>query len=250
MQESDFSRSALVALAEENGVPIGGDAADTLCEFARAVLRENEKYNLTAITETRDFMLLHLIDSLAIVPYLPAGARILDLGCGAGFPSIPIAALRPDIAVFALDATAKKASFVNDAALALGLSNVSAVSGRAEELARLREYRESFDIVTARAVSRLRILCELAAGFIRVGGSLLAMKGPAAQTESEAAECGALPAALGFDRVAITAFELRDPVGGKTVSRSIAEMKKTSATPAAYPRRYAQIVKSGLRQDR
>ncbi len=231
-------------LCRENSLPCGEAEANMLSKFADFLLSENEKYNLTAIKEPRALMLRHLCDSLTVVPLIPKGSRVLDIGSGAGFPALPLAVMRPDVAVTALDATAKKAAFIGSAASMLNLSNLTAISGRAEELAHNAEYRESFDIVTARAVSRLSVLAELAAGFIKTGGILLAMKGDPETTAEELRASEAVCRRLFLTHEGTELLTLTDSSAGESLSRAIVSLKKTAPTPAAYPRRYSQIIKN------
>ena len=231
-------------ICRENSLPCGEPEARKLSDFADFLLAENEKYNLTAIREERALMLRHLCDSMTVIPLIPEGARVLDIGSGAGFPALPLALLRPDVNVTALDATAKKTSFINAAASKLALSNLAAVSGRAEELAHDPAYREAFDIVTARAVSRLSVLSELAAGFIKPGCRLLAMKGDPSTTEDELRAAEKICRALSLSHEETKLLTLTDAGAGEELSRSIVIMKKTAPTPASYPRRYSQIIKN------
>ena len=229
-------------LCEVNNIDCGEREAQMLSDFADFLLSENEHYNLTAIKEPRALMLRHLIDSLTLLPHIPPNAHILDIGSGAGFPAIPIAVLRPDVTVTALDSTAKKIAFISAATQKLRLSNITAIHARAEELAHDTAYREKFSVVTARAVSHLRILCELSAAYLVPDGVLLAMKGEPMQTETELSE-SAITARVGLTYQNTHSLTLRDPAADETLARTIVTMKKTGTTPVSYPRRYSQIVK-------
>ena len=197
---------------------------------------ENEKYNLTAVTDMEGVILLHFADSLMGATLIPEGATVLDVGCGAGFPSLPLALCRPDISLTATDATAKKIAFVEMAAEKMGLSNLRAVVGRAEVLGR-GEWRDSFDIVTARAVAALPMLCELCAPFCRVGGHLVALKGRTAAEELAASRhaIGELKCKVSFTK------EYKIGEGESMQGRGIILLEKTARTPNAYPRPFARI---------
>ena len=167
---------------------LDGDKTARLSAFAARLVETNEKFNLTAVTDPEEIAFKHFADCAALIPLLPRKGKILDVGCGAGFPSLVLAILCPDLSVVALDATEKKVRFVSDCASSLGLANLTAVSGRAETLASPgAPDREAFDCVTARAVARLQVLSELCLPFVSVGGTFLAMKGPLAERESEEA---------------------------------------------------------------
>ena len=201
------------------------------------LIEENEKYNLTALTEEDDVILLHFADSLMGVSLLPKGASVIDIGCGAGFPALPLAIVRPDITVTATDATAKKTSFVAAAAERLSLGNVKTLTGRAELLARDEAYRDAFDVATARAVAALPVLLELSTPFVRKGGLFLALKGRSAMEELEASRhaMGGLKCKVRFTKE----YEIGE--GDAAQGRGILLLEKAAPTPDTYPRAYARI---------
>lgn len=157
----------------EIGVNLTPSALDKLEGYFGMVVEQNKVFNLTAITEEKDFVVKHIEDSLAGISLIPDNAKLLDIGAGAGFPSMPIAVAREDVSVTALDSTAKKMTFLASCAKTLGVSNFSTVSARAEDK---RDMFGKFDVVTARAVSSLQILLELAMPFLKVGGRFIAYK--------------------------------------------------------------------------
>ena len=209
-----------------------------LTEF---MLEQNQLFNLTAITDPKKIIFLHYADCATLAARLPKGAKIVDIGCGAGFPTLPIGILRPDITVLGIDSTAKKVNYVNQAAQLLGLTNVRAEVARAEEFAQTSA-RESFDIATARAVSELRVLAELALPLVRVGGSFIAMKGKNAEFELSGAKRAL--AMLGGKFKKTEPIALSD--GTETVEHPLIYIEKSTKTPTAYPRAYAQISKKPL----
>lgn len=215
-------------------VKISDKTADCLASFSEKVLNANRQFNLTAITEEPDFTEKHLIDSLAAADMIPFGASICDIGAGAGFPSVPLAAARHDITVTALDSTAKKTSFLKRAAEELGLVNLRVRNARAEDCADLRE---TFDCACARAVAVLPILLELAFPLLKTGGLFFAYK----TDKSEMLQAARALNVLNGDLTAEKHFTL--PSGD---SRCIMVFRKTKPTPDEYPRPYAAIKKSPL----
>ena len=210
--------------------------------FTYILWQTNKSLNLTALTDAHDMTVKHLADSLLVAPYFSEGASVIDVGCGGGFPTFPLAIARPDLKITALDSTEKKVNFVRTTARELGFDNITAVCGRAEELAS-GDMRESFDFATARAVAALPVLAELCLPFVRVGGSFVAMKSMRIDEELAAARAKNIFAVLGGEREPrVDLPELVD--GDERLSRSIATARKISATPPKYPRPYAQILKN------
>jgi 16S rRNA (guanine527-N7)-methyltransferase len=152
------------------------------------LLEANRATNLTRITEESDFLERHLLDSLAIAPFLPSGARLADIGSGAGFPAIPIAIARPDVQVLAVESVGKKCQFIHAMAERLALPNLSVCNDRSETMGRHSDFRERFDMVTARAVAALPVLLELCTPLVKPGGRFLAMKGLSYEAELAASE--------------------------------------------------------------
>lgn len=217
------------------------EITDRFFALTEFLLSENARYNLTAITEPHDMILRHYADSAASARYLPTGATLLDVGCGAGFPSLPLAILRPDLTVTALDATAKRVEFVRAAGERLSLSNLRTVCARAEDYAR-GEGREAFSAVTARAVANLRTLSELCLPCVEVGGLFLAMKAKSAAEElSEARHAISV---LGGKCEREETLTLTN--GAEELSRTALLIRKLRKTPPEYPRAYARILKKPL----
>jgi 16S rRNA (guanine527-N7)-methyltransferase len=133
--------------------------------------------NLTAITDEAEFAVKHFIDSLTLMPWLPAGAKVLDVGTGAGFPGVPLKIARPDIKLTLMDSLRKRIFFLRETVDGLKLEDVTCLHARAEEFIRKPEHKERYDICTARAVARLTGLVGYTLPFVKPGGLLLAMKG-------------------------------------------------------------------------
>ncbi|MFC4652300.1 16S rRNA (guanine(527)-N(7))-methyltransferase RsmG [Lactococcus nasutitermitis] len=193
----------------------------------------NEKINLTAITEKSEVYLKHFYDSVAPILYgcvFDSSVKILDIGAGAGFPSLPMKILFPDLQVTIIDSLNKRIIFLTELSKMLGLENVTLLHGRAEDFGQNPLYREQFDLVTARAVARLSVLSELTLPFLKKNGQLLSLK--ASQFEEELSDAKRAIAVLGakFDRE--IAYEL--PNGDE---RHIAVITKKKETPKKYPRK-------------
>ncbi len=221
---------------------LSGDALDKFNTLIDRMISVNENMNLTAIKDPEGVIYKHIVDSAAIVPYIPQNARLLDVGTGGGFPLLPVAILRSDVRLTGLDSTAKKLRYIDETADILGLSNVKTLTGRAEELAHNRQYRGAFGVVTARAVASLNVLCELCIPFVKENGVFLSMKGSAADEEMKAAISAA--SQLGASRPEDNAFTLL--CSYEQLSRHIISFKKIKNTPENFPRAYSRISKKPL----
>lgn len=209
--------------------------------IAERLAAVNPHMNLTALTAPEEIALLHIYDSLALRLACDfTGRTVVDVGCGGGFPALPVAAVLAPGRVTALDATAKKLAFVAETAQAAGLTNVDTLCGRAEELGRLPAYREGFDIAVSRGVARLNVLAEWSLPLVRPGGLFVAMKGP--RGEEEAAEAANAFAAVGGGSVRVIPYEI--PVFGR--SHRLIVVEKKAATPGMYPRPNGKIMKKPL----
>ncbi len=215
-------------------------------DFTDILLSTNEHLNLTAVRDEDGVILKHLADSLIVAEHIRDGASVIDVGCGGGFPTFPLAIARPDLTVTALDSTEKKIRFVASTAKELGLSNIIPISGRAEDFAKA-ELRESFDVATARAVAALPVLTELCMPFVKVGGTFAAMKATNADTELADTQGSGLFRTLGGEgEPDVREYSLTD--GTESLSRVVITVKKLQKTPPKYPRPYAQIVKANKKK--
>ncbi len=205
------------------------------------LLEVSKIMNLTAIKEEKAIILRHFADSLTVAPFLPQNAKIIDIGCGAGFPCLPLAICRPDLHITALDSTEKRIRYVNETAKLLELTNLTGITARAEEAGR-EALRETFDAATARAVADLPVLSELCLPFVRPGGVFLAMKAARAPEELEKAR----PAFKKLGGAVLGSHNITLHGEAETDSRVIIEIAKTARTPKEYPRAYAKIVKKPL----
>ena len=205
------------------GLSLSEEICNQLCNFGRAMVKQNEVMNLTGITEDAPVAKLHLLDSLTVLACADLeGKSIIDVGCGAGFPGVPVAIASPKAKVTLLDSLAKRMNWLETVLPQLGVANAECVTARAEEAVVTR--RESYDYATSRAVARLNILLELTAPYVKVGGAVLAMKGAAAKEELEEAK-SAIPK-LGLKLESVREF----PVDG--AMHAVIVLRKVSPTPS------------------
>ena len=218
------------------GLQLPESVQDTLCAFGSAVVEQNKVMNLTAITEPEQVAKLHLLDCLSLLTVADlAGKRMIDVGCGAGFPGVPVKIACPQVELTLLDSLGKRMNWLETILPQLGVE-ATCVTARAEEAITTR--REQYDIATSRAVARLNILLELTAPYVKVGGYVLAMKGTAAQEELDEAKNAIRRLGLKLEKIA------QFPVDG--TAHTVIVLKKVAPTPPQYPRRYAKIKQSPL----
>jgi len=199
---------------------------------------KNKVMNLTAISGEEDCARLHFLDSSA--PLLVAdmtGKKVIDVGTGAGFPGLPLKIMDSSISLTLLDSLDKRIRFLQEVSSAAGLQDINFVHGRAEEPG---EMRECFDFAVSRAVARLSILCEFCLPYVKVGGTFLALKGPAAGEEIEEAKKAISILGGKLEKV----YEYAVP--GTELRHNIVVIKKASPTPKKYPRRFALMKKNPL----
>nr|WP_283243697.1 16S rRNA (guanine(527)-N(7))-methyltransferase RsmG [Feifania hominis] len=213
-----------------------------LWTIAERLIEKNRVMNLTAITEPAEVVEKHLLDSASLLGEGLIGPqmRVIDVGCGAGFPGLPLAVLRPESFFVLLDATRKKLHHIDEVAGELRLFNLETIHARAEELGANPSFREQYDVATARAVAALPKLCELCLPFVRVGGMFLAMKGAGAADEVKDA-ANAIQT-LGGELEEIKQIAIK----GSDLTHCIIVIRKKSRTPQKYPRIGAQMAKNPL----
>ncbi len=224
----------IFARCQTAGIPLSEEAADKLFKFHLLLTDWNKHMDLTAVLEESEMVDRHYIDSLTPLKtdrLFPKGTSVIDVGSGAGFPGIPLAIARPDIQVTLLDAQQKRIRFLQEVSMQLNLKNVRTVHGRAEDVAHLIEFRESFDLALARAVASLPALLELLLPFVHVGGRALCWKGPAVMDE--------LPS--GENAARLLGGKLEEPIPTSIPGRDWAHLLlpclKTGKTLRQYPRK-------------
>ncbi len=215
----------------------------TLYQLTEHMTTVGQSLNLTAIKEPEDIILKHYIDSLTVSSLIPENAKVLDVGCGAGFPTFPLAIFRRDIEITALDSTAKRTKYVHETAELLHLNHVHVVTARAEEYAQNSCFREQFDIVTARAVASLSILAELCLPLCRIGGFFIAMKAKQAEEELYKAQnaiqtCGGK--VLQCSDINLISNQQT------TDARVLITIQKFFSSPKNFPRHFSKISKKPL----
>ncbi len=239
----DEFEGLFAAALQRNGIsPLSREQNESFFAFTQYFTEVNAHTNLTAIRDVADIIDKHYVDCLAVSEQIPNGASILDLGCGPGFPSIPLAIARRDLSIVALDSTDKKIRFLKESIAILKLSNLTAVCGRAED-AEIRKQIGQKEVVVSRAVAKMSVLSELCLPYVTVGGKLIAMKGAKADDELEEAKNGIR--ILGGGEPIVISSELRLHCNANE-KRAFVVVPKQKPTPAAYPRAYAAILKKPL----
>lgn len=224
--------------AKEISVPLSAEHISAFSKFTSLLREWNQKMNLTNIIDDEGIAMRHFIDSLTLVSHLQneqkkqkkEDLQLLDVGSGAGMPGIPLRLAMPELRVTLLDSLKKRVGFLEHACKSLAIDDVRVIASRAEDAGHLKQYREQFDIVTARAVAELQVLIEYCMPFVKPGGIFLAMKG---QVEEEANVARKAIILLGGTIEEIHSFVLP----GTDVERAIIVIRKLRNTPPSYPRK-------------
>ena len=219
------------------GLPTEGIPA--LMRYADLLVEKNKVMNLTAITEPADIATLHFLDSVAMLTLADLkGKKMADIGTGAGFPGMPLKIVEPSLRLTLLDSLNKRIDFLKEVCADLGLNDVECVHGRAEEFA--ASHRETYDIVTSRAVANLQMLSELCLPLVKVGGYFLSMKAVDSEEEVNAAKNAIKTLGGQIEKVVDYA------IPGTDVQHRLIFIKKIKETPKKYPRAFAKIKKNPL----
>ncbi|MDO4869636.1 MAG: 16S rRNA (guanine(527)-N(7))-methyltransferase RsmG [Bacillota bacterium] len=220
-------------ILKQQNIEVSDQQLRTLEQYMTEILRLNEEINLTAITDRDDFIQKHFVDSLlcAGAQQVREAKRVCDIGTGAGFPGIPLAVVYENIDFVLADSLDKRVKIIRQLCESLEIPNVTPVHGRAEELARRKEYREGFDLCVSRAVANMNTLSEYCLPFLKVGGTFIAYKGPGCEAEIKAAAKAI--EILGGSEAEIMTPQFEDvPFEHKLVY-----VKKIRQTPKTYPRK-------------
>jgi 16S rRNA (guanine527-N7)-methyltransferase len=229
--------------AEDVGLQLTREQYDKFITYMRLLQEWNEKINLTAIVEDEEVIKKHFIDSIKAFKReeFKNANTLIDVGTGAGFPGLPIAIMKNDINVTLLDSLNKRINFLNTVINKLGLSNVTTIHSRAEDGGRDVKLREKFDIATSRAVANMSVLSELCLPYVKIGGSFIALKGPAVDQEIKDS-IGAVKI-LGGDLVDISEINIE----GTELRHNLVTVKKIKQCPKTYPRKAGSISKNPIK---
>ena len=216
---------------KEFNIEINEEQIKSFEKYMNLLLEWNEKINLTAITQPEEVKLKHFVDSLTVLKYINDDDKVIDIGTGAGFPGIPLKIMKKNAKITLLDSLNKRINFLNIVIETLNLSNIQAIHGRAEEIARNKLYREKYDVAVSRAVANLSILTEYMLPFVKVGGKCICMKGANVNEEIEKAKNAIKE--LGGEIERVDNFYLSD----NDNERNIIVIKKVKETKSKYPRK-------------
>lgn len=220
----------LLKVFGEYGITITDTQVKQFELYYKLVLEWNEKFNLTSILEQHDVIIKHFLDSVLICEHLKENAKLIDIGAGAGFPSVPIKILRPDIEIVMVDGLNKRITFLNEVITKLGLKNATAIHERCELLAHKPEFREKFDYCVARAVAETNVLSEYCLPFVKLFGYMVAYKSRSANEELEKAKSAI--EVLGGKLTDVKNYKLKEI----DAERNLIFIQKKFKTPAKYPR--------------
>lgn len=239
MEKAKFLEN-LINKAKQINVVITEEKANRFYEYNNLLLEWNEKINLTAITDEREIILKHFIDSLTINRYIGNAETVMDIGTGAGFPGIPLKIVNENKSFILVDALNKRINFLEEVKNNLKLNDLDLIHSRSEDLAKDLNYRENMDIVTSRAVANLRVLVEYMLPFVKLNGLCICMKGP--NVKEEIAEAENAINILGgkiekVDKIILPESE---------IERNIIVIKKINKTPSKYPRKAGTATKQPL----
>ena len=235
-------KTLLLRCTQEMGLMLTEEQVDQFFLYRQLLLSWNEKMNLTAITDPTEVVLKHFADCLSLLPQakLPQGAKVIDVGTGAGFPGIPIKIARPDLSLTLLDSLQKRITFLDEVVQSLGLTNVTLYHSRAEDGGRNPALREQFDGCVARAVASLPVLAEYCLPFLKVGGVFVALKGPDAQKEWQESQKALKVLGGGAGQVLPVQVPFTD------LSHCLVVVEKTHQTPKTYPRKAGTAAKKPI----
>lgn len=223
------------------GVRFSVEQIEQFYKYMNLLIEWNEKMNLTAITEPKEIILKHFIDSLTILKYIDDNSKLVDVGTGAGFPGVPLSIMNPTLKITLVDSLNKRLIFLQEVVKELNLKNIEIVHARAEEFGQNKNYREKFDIATSRAVANLVTLSEYLVPLVKIGGKIISMKASNAKEEINDAQKAI--EVLGGKIEKIEEFDLPE----SDIGRTIIIIDKNKCTPAIYPRKAGTPAKEPIK---
>lgn len=236
MEYNEFEE-LFMQLANEYNIKINGDI-NKYYKYMNSIIEKNQFINLTSITEPKEFVIKHFIDSLVVSNYIE-GNKVLDIGTGAGFPGVPLAINSLDKSFVLIDSVNKKLDVIRGTIKELDINNIEVIHSRAEDLANNEKYREKFDVVVSRAVANLTTLVEYMLPFVKVGGICICMKGP--NYENEVDEARKAISILGGKIEKVLNLDIEGN------ERNIIFIRKNSSTPTKYPRGQGKPLKEPIK---
>lgn len=239
MEFEEFKREFEKYLAKMN-ISLLKEQYGQFYAYMKLLIEWNEKMNLTAITDPKEIILKHFVDSLTIAKYVKEDKSIIDMGTGAGFPGIPIKIYRKDVKAVLADSLNKRIKFLDEVIDKLKLENVETIHCRAEELGKNKQYREKFDYATSRAVANLSTLSEYLMPFVKLNGKCIFMK--TIEVEEELEKAKKAIKTLGGKIEKVDKFEIPE----SDLGRSIIIVKKEKITPSKFPRKLGTPAKEPL----
>ena len=233
----------LVDSCNELGISINDTQVKQFFKYKELLIEWNQKMNLTAITDDKEVILKHFVDSVSLSKGIDLDREIdvIDVGTGAGFPGMPVKIAFPKIRITLLDSLNKRINFLQNVSHELCLENVNCIHSRAEDGGQNNELRESFDLCISRAVADLAVLCEYCLPFVKVGGNFISLKGPDVEEEIEGAKNGI--SKLGGEIIDV----IKINIPNSDITHSLITIKKISQTPTVYPRKAGKITKNPLK---
>ena len=223
------------------GVRFSVEQIEQFYKYMNLLIEWNEKMNLTAITEPKEIILKHFIDSITILKYIDDNSKLVDVGTGAGFPGVPLSIMNPTLKITLVDSLNKRLIFLQEVVKELNLKNIEIVHARAEEFGQNKNYREKFDIATSRAVANLATLSEYLVPLVKIGGKIISMKASNAKEEINDAQKAI--EVLGGKIEKIEEFDLPE----SDIGRTIIIIDNNKCTPAIYPRKAGTPAKEPIK---
>ena len=239
MELKEFENIFMQELSKNN-INLSIDDYQKFYIYMKEIINWNEKINVTAITEEKEFLVKHLIDSLTIDRFVENKGNLIDIGTGAGFPGIPLKISNPDLHVTLIDSVNKKLNVIRDISSKMNLEKLEIIHTRAENLAMQNQYRESFDYATTRAVSRLNTIVEYMLPFLKLGGKAICMKGPNIDEELEESK-------KAIDVLGGTIEKVEHFMIDNEYERNIVIISKVKSTPKQFPRGKGKPLKEPIK---